>query len=57
MKKLFYYFVKYIMIFTTRCYFREIYIYGLENIPKEGGILVFTPIIRGAFLDPLSGRV
>ena len=35
MKKLFYYFVKYIMIFTTRCYFRKICIYGFENIPKS----------------------
>ena len=52
MKKLFYYFVKYIMIFTTRCYFRKIYIYGFENIPKKGGVL-FSPNHQSAFLDPL----
>ena len=52
MKKLFYYFVKYTMIFTTRCYFRKIYIYGFENIPKKGGVL-FSPNHQSAFLDPL----
>ena len=40
------------MIFTTRCYFRKIYIYGFENIPKKGGVL-FSPNHQSAFLDPL----
>ena len=52
MKKLFYYFVKYAIKFTTNCYFRKIDIYGLENIPKNGGVL-FSPNHQGAFLDPL----
>ncbi len=52
MKKLFYYFVKYIIRFTTTCYFRKIKIYGLQNIPKKGGVL-FSPNHQGAFMDPL----
>ena len=52
MKKLFYYFVKYAIKFTAHCYFRKIDIYGLENIPKNGGVL-FSPNHQGAFLDPL----
>lgn len=52
MKKLFYYFIKYTIRFTTNCYFRRVKIYGLENIPREGGVL-FSPNHQGAFLDPL----
>lgn len=52
MKKLFYYFIKYTIRFTTNCYFRKVKIYGLENIPKDGGVL-FSPNHQGAFLDPL----
>ena len=52
MKKLFYYFIKYTIKFTTHCYFRKIKIYGRENIPKNGGVL-FSPNHQGAFLDPL----
>ena len=52
MKKLFYYFIKYTIRFTTNCYFRRVKIYGLENIPKDGGVL-FSPNHQGAFLDPL----
>jgi 1-acyl-sn-glycerol-3-phosphate acyltransferase len=37
---------------ASHCYFREIKIYGLENIPKKGGVL-FSPNHQGAFLDPL----
>lgn len=52
MKKLFYYFIKYTIRFTINCYFRKIKVYGLENIPKDGGVL-FSPNHQGAFLDPL----
>ena len=52
MKKLFYYFVKYTVRFASLCYFRKIKIYGLDNIPKNGGVL-FSPNHQGAFLDPL----
>jgi 1-acyl-sn-glycerol-3-phosphate acyltransferase len=52
MKKLFYYFIKYTIRFTSHCYFRKVKIYGLENIPKDGGVL-FSPNHQGAFLDPL----
>ena len=52
MKKLFYYFVKYILKFATGCYFRKIDIYGFENIPKKGGVL-FSPNHQSAFLDPI----
>lgn len=52
MKKLFYYFTKYIIWIITNCYFRKIRIYGLENIPKNGGVL-FSPNHQGAFMDPL----
>ena len=33
-------------------YFRNIEVHGLENIPKDGGVL-FSPNHQGAFLDPL----
>ncbi len=52
MKTLFYYFIKYVIRGAARIYFRKIKIYGLENIPKRGGIL-FSPNHQGAFLDPL----
>jgi 1-acyl-sn-glycerol-3-phosphate acyltransferase len=52
MKKLFYYFVKYTAKLASHCYFREIKIYGLETLPKKGGVL-FSPNHQGAFLDPL----
>jgi len=52
MKKNFYYFIKYTIRFASKCYFRNIKIIGLENIPQEGGIL-FSPNHQGAFLDPL----
>ena len=40
------------MKFTIWCYFRKIKIYGVENIPKEGGVL-FSPNHQSAFLDPI----
>lgn len=52
MKKLFYYFIKYTIRIATTCYFRKIKIYGLENIPKDAGVL-FSPNHQGAFMDPL----
>ncbi len=52
MKNIFYYFVKYTIRFASKCYFRKIQITGLENLPKEGGIM-FSPNHQGAFLDPL----
>ena len=52
MKNLFYYFIKYFVRFATRCYFRNTQVIGLENIPKDGGILL-SPNHQGAFLDPL----
>jgi len=52
MKNIFYYFIKYIIRFASKCYFRKIQIIGLENVPKEVGI-IFSPNHQGAFLDPL----
>ena len=40
------------MKWASHCYFRKIKVNGLENIPKDGGIL-FSPNHQGAFLDPL----
>ena len=52
MKKLFYHFIKKIVRVGSIGYFRKIKIYGLENIPKDGGV-IFSPNHQGAFLDPL----
>ena len=52
MKKLFYFFIKYMLYVYNFFYFKKIRIYGRENIPKDGGIL-FSPNHQGAFLDPL----
>ncbi len=52
MKNVFYYFIKYTVLFASKCYFRKIKIIGLENIPTDGGVL-FSPNHQGAFLDPL----
>ena len=52
MKRFFYYFIKVTIKWASHCYFRKIKVYGLENIPKDGGIL-FSPNHQGAFLDPL----
>tara|TARA_B100000945_G_C20405703_1_gene609881 strand:- start:751 stop:1791 length:1041 start_codon:yes stop_codon:yes gene_type:complete len=52
MKNFFYYFIKYIIRFISRSYFRKIQITGLDVIPKQSGI-VFSPNHQGAFLDPL----
>ncbi len=42
MKNFFYYFIKYNIRFTSSCYFRKIQITGLDDIPKQSGI-VFSP--------------
>ena len=52
MKNIFYFSVKYLLRFYNYIFFRNIKIYGYNNIPKDGGIL-FSPNHQGAFLDPL----
>lgn len=52
LKQFLYFFFKYFFKIYTYGYFREVKIYGQENIPKKGGIL-FSPNHQGAFLDPL----
>lgn len=52
MKAIFYFGLKYFLRVYNRIYFRSIKIYGLKNIPKDGGVL-YSPNHQGAFLDPL----
>ena len=52
MKKLFYYSVKFTVKLLIRCYFRRVKIYGIRNIPQDGGI-IFSPNHQSAFLDPM----
>ena len=52
MKNIFYFSLKYLLRFYNYIFFRNIKIYGYNNIPKDGGIL-FSPNHQGAFLDPL----
>ena len=52
MKRIFYYLVKYLLRYYNHIYFKNIEVYGYENIPKDGGVL-FSPNHQGAFLDPL----
>ncbi len=52
MKAFFYFFVKRLLHYYNYVYFRDIKIYGQENIPKDGGVL-FSPNHQGAFLDPI----
>ncbi len=52
MKEVFYYSIKYFFYYTARLYFKRVKVYGLNNIPKDGGIL-FSPNHQGALLDPL----
>ena len=51
MKHLLYFFFKYYFKIYTYFYFREVKIYGLKNIPIDGGVL-YSPNHQGAFLDP-----
>ena len=52
MKEVFYNIIKYFFYFAARLYFRRVKVYGLNNIPKDGGVL-FSPNHQGALLDPL----
>ena len=52
MKNIFYFTIKYLLRYYNQIFFRNIKIYGYENIPTEGGVL-FSPNHQGAFLDPL----
>ena len=38
--------------YYNHIFFRNVDVYGYENIPKDGGVL-FSPNHQGAFLDPL----
>ena len=44
--------MKYLLRYYNQIFFREIKVYGYENIPSDGGVL-FSPNHQGAFLDPL----
>ena len=52
MKEIFYQIIKYFFYYTARFYFKRVKVYGLNNIPRDGGIL-FSPNHQGALLDPL----
>ncbi|MDA7693233.1 lysophospholipid acyltransferase family protein [Flavobacteriaceae bacterium] len=52
MKSIVYFTLKYLLRYYNHIYFRNVSVYGYENIPKEGGVL-FSPNHQGAFLDPL----
>ncbi|MDG1652823.1 MAG: lysophospholipid acyltransferase family protein [Flavobacteriaceae bacterium] len=52
MKGIFYFLIKHLLRYYNRIYFRNIEVYGYENIPEDGGVL-FSPNHQGAFLDPL----
>ena len=52
MKPIFYFIVKHIIRYFNWIYFRSIYVYDEENLPKDVGVL-FSPNHQGAFLDPL----
>ena len=52
LKSLFYHFIKNYLKIYGYIYFRDIKIYGIENIPKNGGLL-FSPNHQSAFIDPV----
>ncbi|MBA22385.1 MAG: hypothetical protein CMP52_03465 [Flavobacteriales bacterium] len=52
MKTLFYYLILLVFKNYNHFYFKKFKIYGLDNIPKSGGV-IFSPNHQGAFLDPL----
>lgn len=52
MKKRFYNLILLVFKNYNHFYFKKFRVYGLENIPKSGGVL-FSPNHQGAFLDPL----
>ena len=51
-KNTFYYGMKGLFRLFNPFYFRRIRIFGLERLPKDGGLLI-SPNHQGAFLDPL----
>ena len=51
-KSLFYHFLRNYLKFYGYIYFRDIKIYGKNNIPKKGGLL-FSPNHQSAFIDPV----
>ena len=52
LKSLFYHFLINYLKFYGYIYFRDIKIYGKNNIPKKGGLL-FSPNHQSAFIDPV----
>tara|TARA_B100000767_G_C19776681_1_gene542981 strand:- start:5510 stop:6610 length:1101 start_codon:yes stop_codon:yes gene_type:complete len=52
MKTLFYNLILLVFKKYNLFYFKKIKVYGLDNIPKSGGV-IFSPNHQGAFLDPL----
>ena len=52
MKTLFYKIILFLLKGYNLFYFKRIRVYGLENIPKKGGLL-FSPNHQNAFLDPI----
>ncbi|MGB2502489.1 MAG: lysophospholipid acyltransferase family protein [Flavobacteriaceae bacterium] len=52
MKKLFYNLILLVFKNYNHFYFKRFKVYGLDNIPKSGGV-IFSPNHQGAFLDPL----
>ena len=52
MKALFYKMIVSLLKNYNRFYFKRLRVYGLENIPKKGGLL-FSPNHQNAFLDPV----
>ena len=52
MKAIFYFLIKYLLRYYNYVYFRDVCVFGQENIPKDGGIL-FSPNHQSALLDPL----
>ncbi len=52
MKAIFYFLIKNLLRYYNYVYFRDVHVYGQENIPKDGGIL-FSPNHQSALLDPL----
>ena len=52
MKAIFYFLIKILLRYYNYVYFRDVQVFGQENIPKDGGIL-FSPNHQSALLDPL----
>tara|TARA_B110000444_G_C18796863_1_gene575356 strand:+ start:442 stop:1476 length:1035 start_codon:yes stop_codon:yes gene_type:complete len=52
LKNIFYFSIKYLLRYYNQVFFREIKVYGYENIPSDGGVLL-SPNHQSALLDPL----